>query len=176
MVILKLSQLSHLSLYSIQRRWLLITSLIVLILDFVTKHFVRVFEPNIQLLSFFSLSYTTNTGGAFGIFRGLPWLFIVAGVIVMGIIAYYYKRIPQNCYYIISIGLILGGTLGNLLDRVLLGQVTDFIAFSFWPAFNIADSALSIGMVCLAILLWREDMGVSNTSKKTSKKTLEAKK
>jgi len=81
----------------------------------------------------------------------------------------YYKRIPQK--YHIFVALILGGTIGNLIDRLFRGFVVDFIDFSFWPAFNIADMAISIGAIFLIILLIKdkEDKQIHIKPKKRKK-------
>lgn len=131
------------------KHWLFVIAAIVIILDQLTKLAVRHYSLDIEILPFFSITYITNTGGAFGIFKGVQLLFIITAIAVVGLIIYYYKKIPNDMVYVFTIGLFLGGTLGNLIDRLFLGKVTDFIAFSFWPAFNIADSCL-----CIAVVLW----------------------
>ena len=106
---------------------------------------------------FFNLIYIHNPGGAFGIFAKnqgnlQSLLFIAIAVMAMGLILYLYKNTPSE-YPLLSAGfaLIFGGALGNMIDRIRLGEVIDFIdlyiANLHWPAFNIADSAISIGMV-----------------------------
>jgi len=140
-----------------RRPWILLIAAIVIIFDFITKHLIRLYKPNLELLPFLSLSYITNTGGAFGMLRGFNWFFIVITLIVVGAFIYYYSRIPKRSAYFISAALILAGALGNLIDRVFFGFVTDFIALSFWPAFNIADSALFIGAIILTITLFIDE-------------------
>jgi len=106
---------------------------------------------------FFNLIYIHNPGGAFGIFAKnqghlQSLLFIAIAVLAMGLILYLYKNTPPE-YPVLSAGfaLIFGGALGNMIDRIRMGQVIDFIDLYIghlhWPAFNIADSAISIGMV-----------------------------
>jgi len=127
------------------------------ILDFISKHIIRAFSPDMSITSFFSISFIKNTGGAFGLLRGYNWIFIIASIIVIGIFICCYINLPQKLNYIISLSLFLGGAVGNLIDRVFFGYVTDFIAFSFWPAFNIADAAILVGVIWLAILLFIDD-------------------
>lgn len=100
------------------------------------------------------LTYTTNSGGAFGIGRSSPWLFAGATVIVVAVIVAVSTRLPGRLPAA-ALGLVLGGALGNLTDRALggpglTGRVTDFIDLRVWPVFNLADSAIVIGAVLLA--------------------------
>jgi signal peptidase II len=102
-----------------------------------------------------SFNYTTNSGGAFGLGRSAPWVFGGATVMVSLVIVFVSFRLDRRPLAI-ALGLILGGALGNLTDRVLNGPglsgfVTDFIDLHFWPVFNLADSAIVIGAIVLAI-------------------------
>ena len=95
------------------------------------------------------LNYTTNSGGAFGLFRGQPWLFFGATVLVCLAIVLASTRLSRAAIAL-GLGLILGGALGNLTDRIIhgpgvSGRVVDFIDFRIWPVFNLADSAIVIG-------------------------------
>lgn len=124
---------------SAQRRFFL-TAASVLALDQLSKYFVRRF-----------FSYTTNTGIAFGLLQGYS-LFITLIVFAALFFLFYYRKT-----YPFSFGLLFGGAMGNLIDRLVLGAVTDFIDVGFWPSFNLADSANTIGMTLLAIQLFREE-------------------
>ena len=136
-------------------------ALLIVFLDQLTKFLIK---QNLQLSqsipiisNVFHLTYITNTGSAFGLFKGLNVFFIVFLIIVIGFIIHFIKKIRENEKLLqFSIGLLLGGTIGNLLDRVLLGYVVDFIDFRIWPVFNIADSAVTIGVILLIILLWKK--------------------
>ena len=97
-----------------------------------------------------------NTGIAFGLFKGQDFVFIVVPIIAIILLAYniyYYKYNNEKLsrLYIIAISLILGGAIGNLVDRIAYGYVIDFIDFRVWPVFNIADSAITIGAVIIAL-------------------------
>ncbi|MEX2275227.1 MAG: signal peptidase II [Actinomycetota bacterium] len=101
------------------------------------------------------LGYTTNSGGAFGIGGSAPLLFVGATLVVIGVIVWTSLRLPRRSVAI-GLGLILGGALGNLTDRVVRGPgfrgaVVDFIDVGAWPVFNLADSAIVVGAVVLAI-------------------------
>jgi signal peptidase II len=102
-----------------------------------------------------SLNYTTNSGGAFGFGESAPWLFAGATIVVSAVIVVVSMR-PMRTPVAVALGLILGGALGNLADRVaggagFSGRVTDFIDLQVWPVFNLADTAIVIGAVLLAI-------------------------
>ena len=89
--------------------------------------------------------YTTNTGAAFGILQEQTMLLIVIGLIVIGFLLYYSHE------HQLAFGFLLGGTFGNLVDRVIYGYVVDFIHVPFWPSFNVADTfnVLGVGLLLL---------------------------
>lgn len=91
-----------------------------------------------------------NSGAAFGLAPAGSGFFLVASVVVAAGLVVYVVRNPGNTWTEAVLGLIMGGTLGNGFDRVVFGTVTDFVNFHFWPVFNVADSAISIGVVALA--------------------------
>ena len=104
----------------------------------------------------FDLSVTENTGAAFSMFRGYgSWLGIAA--ILVGVLVWMAVGRARNNTELVALSLILGGAIGNIVDRALHGPglsggVTDFIALSFWPTFNLADSAITIGAV---LMIWK---------------------
>jgi len=99
----------------------------------------------------------TNTGSAFGLFKGFNFIFVIFSFIVIITIVYYIKKIKNNERILqFSIGLLLGGTIGNLIDRLFYSYVVDFIDFRIWPVFNVADSAVTISIALLIILLWKK--------------------
>lgn len=99
-------------------------------------------------------TYTTNTGAAFGILQGQGALLTVIGLVGLATILLVYLR-PAGHPGVVTVplGLILGGAVGNVIDRLRLGHVIDFIDFPHWPAFNVADSSIVIGTIALAALL-----------------------
>jgi signal peptidase II len=140
---------------------LALVSALVVALDQFTKWLVSenlsFYEQITVIPGFLNLIYLHNPGGAFGVFaqnqNGLQaWLFIGIAVCAMGLILYLYKNTPPE-YPLLSAGfaLIFGGAMGNMIDRVRQGEVVDFIDVFVgqwhWPAFNVADSAITIGMV-----------------------------
>jgi signal peptidase II len=106
---------------------------------------------------FFDLRYSENPGAAFGIFRGVPggrYLLFVVGIVALGFIITYLRRAePAALRLGAELGLLAGGALGNIIDRVTFGRVTDFVVWKIgtheWPTFNIADAALVVGVIGL---------------------------
>ena len=90
-----------------------------------------------------------NSGAAFGIAPAGTWLFALASIVVSVGLVVFVIRTPSRPWTDAVLGLILGGTAGNGYDRILVGTVTDFVNVHFWPVFNVADSAISIGVVLL---------------------------
>ena len=98
-----------------------------------------------------NLSY--NSGGAFGLLQGFPEFFLVATIVVAGLILVWARSI-EGTAHVLPLGLVLGGGLGNVFDRVVRdtgGRVVDFIDLHVWPVFNIADSAIVVGVLTLLI-------------------------
>ena len=90
-----------------------------------------------------------NSGAAFGLAPAGAGVFMIASVVVSIALVVYVVRTPIGLWGGVVLGLILGGTIGNGFDRIVYGFVTDFINVHFWPVFNVADSAISIGVVLL---------------------------
>jgi signal peptidase II len=106
----------------------------------------------------FKFTFITNTGAAFGMFSQLGGFFSIVGIIVIGSIIALHHHLPtENLWVRVSLGLLLGGAMGNLLDRFSRGYVVDFIDVGFWPVFNIADSAIVVGVAVLAYYLWDDE-------------------
>ena len=138
--------------------WLFYTLVIgVFVFDQVTKAIIR---SSLSLgdswpeEGIFRIVHGLNTGSAFGLFAGFTNLLVVASII--GIVFILFVFLKQNNSVIwlrLSLGLIVGGALGNLFDRVKDGAVVDFISVGGWPAFNIADSSISVGMCLLLVTM-----------------------
>jgi signal peptidase II len=106
------------------------------------------------------IAYSHNTGVAFSLFQGMSGvLTIVALLIVFGAIYVYATQLPNRHWLIqVTLGLILGGAFGNIIDRVRLGYVVDFIQVGWFPIFNLADSAITIGAVLLMIRFLQDEI------------------
>ena len=132
--------------------------LAVVLLDQFVKWIIQLnFNLNDSLIlikNFLNLTFITNTGSAFGILKGANSYLIYFSLIVLGLIMFYWHDIHKKEK--IFFALITGGIIGNLIDRVFLGHVVDFIHFTFWPAFNAADSCLTIGIIGLILRSFKE--------------------
>lgn len=110
---------------------------------------------SIELIpDFLRLSYTINKGIIFGFLGSFGWIPFFITVLVLIILIYYYERLPKTVAGQVFWALIIAGAVGNLIDRILYGFVIDFIDIIFWPAFNIADAAITVGIIGLIIHLW----------------------
>ena len=119
-------------------------------------------HPISVIKGIFSLTLVHNRGAAFGILKNQVPLFIVTSVVAVLLI---YSELKSNRHrkaYSIALSLILAGALGNLIDRVIFGYVIDFLDFHFWPVFNVADSAITVGALILGwTLIFKEGNNVS---------------
>ncbi|MEA2036925.1 MAG: signal peptidase II, partial [Nanoarchaeota archaeon] len=97
-----------------------------------------------------------NTGAGFGILKGWNAILIFISLIIIGIILFNFDKITKEKPIYIPVALVLGGAIGNLIDRIFIGHVIDFISFTFWPAFNVADSGITIGAIWLIIYFWKK--------------------
>jgi signal peptidase II len=148
------------------------TAIVVAILDQVSKAAVLAFfagngfGDRESVTSFFNLALTYNRGISFGLFNGGAGLnalvFSLAATAIVAVLLYWLSRVASP-FLAVAIGLIIGGAIGNVVDRVRLGAVVDFLDFHFgylhWPAFNLADSAICIGVAAMlldGLLLRRE--------------------
>ncbi|HHN65895.1 MAG TPA: signal peptidase II [Nitrospirae bacterium] len=152
--------------FLLSRTLVILFSIVILVIDQVAKMVaVNFILPNqsIRVFTFLNLVNVRNTGAAFGLFQNLGnTIFIGISLVAILIILSLIIRSKEDS---IALSLILGGALGNLTDRLRLGYVVDFIDLHLgryhWPAFNLADSALSLGMVLLLFrLFWRTRKGV----------------
>jgi signal peptidase II len=135
----------------------LIASL-VFVLDRLTKIAVvkaMAYGQSIKILpNIFHLTFIFNNGTAFGLLKGQNTsLAVFSALAAIFIIVYGVTQKGLSLWFSLALGLILGGALGNLFDRIRFGHVIDFLDFRVWPVFNVADSAITIGMAILIIIL-----------------------
>ena len=136
------------------------TALIIILIDQITKFLIKTsFQLNQTLPiinNIFHLTYIHNFGAGFGILQHQRFILVFVSIIVVGFIFYYLDKIKEKERLLQSlIGFILGGTVGNLIDRIIYGYVIDFLDFRIWPVFNFADSFVTIGVIGLVIYFWR---------------------
>jgi signal peptidase II len=147
-------------------QWVVLIAAIIAVLDQFTKwlvvHFIGPEESRVVIAGFFELVQVQNTGAAWGMFK--DYNFVLTVVSVLAVLALYcfrhslqlQRRGPR-----VALGLIAGGIIGNLIDRIRVHHVIDFLYFYVgqyhWPAFNVADSAICVGVGLYIILSWRGD-------------------
>lgn len=146
-------------------RFVLIVAAIVVLLDQATKWYVRqtvgLYQSIAVIASLFHITHVRNSGGAFSLFAGsssafrLPF-FLLVSIIAIVVLLYFVSKVePRQWLLLFALGGILGGALGNLVDRIVAGEVTDFLDFHWhgysWPAFNVADSCITTGMLILLV-------------------------
>ena len=139
-------------------------TLVVILLDMISKYIVSrlliVNESVMIIKNFFNITYVRNTGAAFSIFSENTFLvLIVSFIIIIVIILYISKNKPSNKMERVAYSLILGGAIGNFIDRVIYGYVRDFIEIDIfgwdYPIFNLADVFVVVGVILLVIATWR---------------------
>ncbi len=148
---------------SLQGKWrnvvFFLTALLVVVADQLSKMWVRsnlVVGQSLPEAGFFRLTHIHNSGAAFGLFRDQSFILSIVALVGITVLLVYtlfiYRHFPflDNLLGRSALGLVLGGTVGNLIDRIRLGYVTDFIDVGIWPSFNIADSAIVVGVIIFA--------------------------
>ena len=144
------------------RKWLGVAALVV-ILDQITKYVVRStfsLHESIEVTPFFNLVLTYNRGISFGLFNDASGVnalvFSFAAAAIVAVLIYWLSR-ASSPFLAVAIGLIIGGAVGNVIDRLRLGAVVDFLDFHIgavhWPAFNLADTAITFGVLGLLYVL-----------------------
>ena len=141
-----------------------LTALLVVSADQLSKLWIKsnlTLGESLPETGFFRLTHVKNSGAAFGLFQDQSTILTIAAIIGIAVLLFLVLFMYRRFYFLntmpgnLSLGLILGGTVGNLIDRLSSGYVTDFIDIGFWPAFNLADSAVVVGAILLAYSLVR---------------------
>ena len=144
-------------------------SLLVLVIDQASKYYfeskLEMFQQIVIIPDLFSWTLAYNTGAAFSVLADSSgwqrWLFALIAIVVSAVLVVWLKRLGRNDTWLaVALALVLGGALGNLYDRVALGHVIDFILVHwqnrwYFPAFNIADSAITVGAIMLALDMFK---------------------
>jgi signal peptidase II len=133
--------------------------------DQFTKHVVRtnlefgqIWMPWQWLEPYARIIHINNTGAAFGLFKGANTVFMILAVIVAGAILYYFPSISEKDWLIrVALSMQFAGAIGNLIDRIIFGHVTDFISVGTFPVWNIADASITVGVAILLIGMWVQE-------------------
>jgi signal peptidase II len=133
---------------------------LVIIVDQLSKAYIRanftegidMWAPWNWMVPYARIIHVSNSGVAFGLFKGMGGIFTVLAILVALAIVYYFPRVPAEDWTLrLAMGLQLGGAVGNLIDRVINGYVTDFISVGNFPVFNIADASITVGVGVLLL-------------------------
>lgn len=153
----------------------LIVGAVLVIIDQIIKYFVSAYLQPVGSVSvidnIFSLTYVENKGVAFGMFSDMRWIFVALTSILLVIIIFYmFKKRPKGKFFYVCAALIIGGGIGNLIDRIFYGYVIDYLSLSFFPPVcNFADYCITVGTIMLVIyLLFFSD--ILDSSKKAKMK------
>ena len=153
----------------------LIFGAVLVIIDQIIKYFVSAYLQPVGSVSvidnLFSLTYVENKGVAFGMFSDMRWIFVALTSILLVIIIFYmFKKRPKGKFFYVCAALIIGGGIGNLIDRIFYGYVIDYLSLSFFPPVcNFADYCITAGTIMLVIyLLFFSD--ILDSSKKAKMK------
>lgn len=149
----------------IRNYWqIFVIAIVIVALDQWTKNLVRANIPlggrwlpgSLEWLSPYArIVHWYNTGAAFGLFKEGSMIFTVLAFIVIGLILYYYPQVEKADWSLrLAMSMQLGGAIGNLTDRLVIGHVTDFISVGTFPVFNVADVSISVGAVVLLLGIW----------------------
>lgn len=145
-------------------------SILVLLSDQIIKYFIdkyMIYGQSVSIFNgFLQLTYVRNTGAAFSLFVGFsPYLIVVGALAVIVVIFFHYRLPSKDLYLQSSLAFILGGCMGNLVDRVLRSFVIDYVDILIWPVFNLADVMINVGVILIAIKLFeKQEAEVKNVS------------
>ncbi len=145
--------------------YLALMAAVIVTLDQVSKAYIRahlsmgqMWVPWDWLMPYARIVHVSNTGVAFGMFQGIQPVLALLSILVSAAIIYYYPRVPAGDWTLrLALGMQLGGALGNLIDRIFIGHVTDFISVGTFPVFNVADLSITIGVCILILGVWLQD-------------------
>ncbi|OFW56039.1 MAG: signal peptidase II [Actinobacteria bacterium RBG_19FT_COMBO_54_7] len=139
---------------------LIIAASIALVVDQISKSLIRVYLPlgDSIALGPLKIRHVRNPGTAFGLISGKSWPLFVSTIVIFFLLLVVLWRWggPGSRIFQVGMGLIVGGAVGNIIDRILQGSVVDFIDFSFWPVFNFADIAIVAGVIITLFVVAKE--------------------
>jgi signal peptidase II len=138
---------------------------LIILLDQATKIWIRsnlefgaIYRPDLWITAYVRIVHWKNTGAAFGMFQNANPIFMTLSSIVSLVIIYYFHQVPRNERVLrFAMAMLLGGAVGNLIDRIYQGHVTDFVSVGVFPVFNVADASISCGVAVLFISMWLQE-------------------
>lgn len=147
--------------YALRFGGILTIASIVVLLDRLSKAWILrhlSLHESRPLTSYFSLTLVHNTGSAFGMFQGNNKALLILAFVILASLLYGARGLSERGGFwgALGVALVLGGAIGNMVDRIRFGQVIDFLDFHVWPVFNIADSAITVGILCIMIGLLKK--------------------
>lgn len=146
--------------------FLFLVASIIIGIDQYTKYLVRsniemwtgVWAPWDWIIPYARIIHIPNTGVAFGMFQDKSWLFTILASIIAIVIIIYFPQVPESDWSLrLAMGLQFSGAVGNLIDRITIGHVTDFISIGNFAVFNVADSSITVGVIVLIIGVWIQE-------------------
>ena len=131
-----------------------LVSIIVILSDQALKFFVKAhlpFSRSVPILgNYIKLTYVKNSGAAFSFFSGYSTWLVIIGLAVAALVIYFHRRLPQKNYLLqFALAAILGGSMGNIIDRIFFHAVIDYIDLTYWPIFNLADIMINVGIATI---------------------------
>lgn len=139
-----------------------VIALFIVFLDQISKYFFiqkfQLYQSVPIIKNIFHLTLIKNTGAAFSLFSGNNALFFWISLIIIGYIIYSLSQFPKNKLVIFSLGFILGGAIGNILDRIFYGGIVDFLDFRIWPIFNLADTFITLGVIGIIVYYFKDEL------------------
>lgn len=148
----------------------------IIFFDQISKNWIRanlemggVWMPWEWLMPYARIVHWHNTGVAFGMFQGGNQIFAILSIVVSMVIIFYFPRVAAEDWSLrLAMGMQLGGAVGNLVDRITIGHVTDFISIGNFPVFNVADSSISVGVGILLLGVWLQERKMKLEQKRGS--------
>jgi signal peptidase II len=149
-------------LYAIRFGGIMMIAGVVVLLDRFSKAWIRhhfQLGESRPITSWFYLTFVQNTGTAFGLFQGNNKALLILAFLILGALLYGARGLSERGGFwgALGVALVLGGAVGNVMDRIHYGQVIDFLDFRIWPVFNIADSAITVGTISIMVGLLLRD-------------------
>ena len=142
-----------------------IISVLLISLDQLTKYIIRtnlefgqIWMPWKWLEPYARIIHINNTGAAFGLFKGANSIFMILAIVVAGAIVYYFPSVSRKDWLIrVALSMQFAGAVGNLIDRIIFGHVTDFISIGTFAVWNVADASITVGVAILLIGMWVQE-------------------